>query len=90
MGKFDGRVSIITGAGQGIGEGYAHALAREGASVVVADINDENAAKVTADIEAEGGSALAVHVDVSDPDSCIAMAAATVERYGRILSLIHI
>ena len=88
-GKFDGKVSIITGAGQGIGEGYAHALARAGASVVVADINDENAANVVAAIEAEGGTALAVHVDVSDPDSCIAMAAATVERFGRIDHLVN-
>ena len=88
-GKFDGKVSIVTGAGQGIGEGYAHALAREGASVVVADINDENAANVVAAIEAEGGTALAVHVDVSDPDSCIAMAAATVERFGRIDHLVN-
>lgn len=89
MGTFDGKVSIITGAGQGIGEGYAHALAAEGASVVVADINEENAAKVVADLEAGGASALAVKVDVSDPESCIAMAAATVERFGRIDHLVN-
>lgn len=89
MGRFGGKVSIVTGAGQGIGEGYAHALAREGAAVVVADINTERAAAVAAAIEGSGGAALAVPVDVSDPESCVAMAGVTLERFGRIDHLVN-
>ncbi len=89
MGRFDEKVSIITGAGQGIGEGYAVALAEEGASVVVADINIDNASRVSAAIEASGGKAVAIQVDVSDPESCMAMAAATIERFGRIDHLVN-
>ena len=87
--QFDGKVSIVTGAGQGIGEEYAHALAREGAAVVVADLNEENANRVAADIVADGGRALGVKVDVSDPESCVAMAEAAVAEFGRIDHLVN-
>ncbi|NLA36360.1 MAG: SDR family NAD(P)-dependent oxidoreductase, partial [Actinobacteria bacterium] len=87
--QFEGKVSIVTGAGQGIGEQYAHSLAGEGAAVVVADLNEENAQRVAEAIIADGGRALAVKVDVSDPESCIAMAAATVEAFGRIDHLVN-
>ena len=56
MGQFDGRVAIVTGAGGGIGQAYAEALAREGAAVVVADINTEGAQKVADGIVAFAGS----------------------------------
>ncbi|HXO54861.1 MAG TPA: SDR family NAD(P)-dependent oxidoreductase, partial [Mycobacterium sp.] len=46
MGQFDEKVAIVTGSGGGIGQAYAEALAREGAAVVVADINTEGAQKV--------------------------------------------
>ncbi len=54
-GQFDNKVSIVTGAGGGIGQAYAEALAREGAAVVVADINLEGAQKVADGIK--GGEA---------------------------------
>jgi 3-oxoacyl-[acyl-carrier protein] reductase len=72
MGQFDDKVAIVTGAGGGIGQAYAEALARAGAAVVVADINTEGADRVAAGIVAEGGRAAAVPVDVSDPDSAAA------------------
>ena len=73
--QFTDKVAIVTGAGGGIGQSYAEALARAGAAVVVADINIEGADRVVAGITAEGGRAIAVTVDVSDPDSAAAMAA---------------
>ena len=88
-GRFEGKVSIVTGAAGGIGEGYARALAAEGASVVVADIDEERAAKVAQDIEAGGGRALGLRVDVSDPDSTRQMAEATVEAFGGIDHLVN-
>ena len=89
MGQFDEKVGIVTGAGGGIGQAYAEALAREGAAVVVADINTEGAERVVAGIRAEGGTALAVHVDVSDPDSAKAMADRTLAAFGGIDYLVN-
>jgi NAD(P)-dependent dehydrogenase (short-subunit alcohol dehydrogenase family) len=72
--QFTDKVAIVTGAGGGIGQSYAEALARAGAAVVVADINMQGADRVVAGITADGGRAIAVPVDVSDPDSAAAMA----------------
>lgn len=84
MARFTDRTAIVTGAAQGIGEAYARALASEGANVVVADLNTELGEQVAKQIVADGGSATFVPVDVSDPVSTEALAAATVEKYGRI------
>jgi 3-oxoacyl-[acyl-carrier protein] reductase len=89
VGRFDGKVSVITGAGQGIGEAYAKGLASAGASVVVADLNEEQAHRVVDEIAGGGGHALAVRVDVADPASAQAMADATVAAYGRIDHLVN-
>ena len=89
MGRFDGKVSIVTGSAGGIGEAYARALAAEGASVVVADLDEDGAQAVSESIAAGGGSAIAVKVDVSDPDSAAAMAEATVEAFGGIDHLVN-
>ncbi len=87
--RFADKVAIVTGAGQGIGETYAKSLAEEGARVVVADLNEEQAVRVAKEIEAAGGVALAVRVDVSDPESALAMAAATEEAYGGVDFLVN-
>lgn len=82
--KLEGRVAIVTGAGQGIGRAIAEKLRDEGASVIVADKNPETAAKTAAEI---GGTA---HVtDVSDPDQVSALVAAAVDQFGRIDILVN-
>ena len=83
------RVAIVTGGGVGIGKAYAHGLAKEGAKVVVADIQEAEAKKVAMDIKSAGGEALAVAVDVTSPKKTQAMAEATLKEYGRIDILIN-
>jgi len=68
-----GKAAVVTGGGSGIGRGIALALAREGASVAIADIMDDNARAVTSEIEAAGGRAVAVPCDVTDRASVAAM-----------------
>ncbi len=80
------KVAIITGAGQGIGEAYARRFAREGAKVVVADINAEKGGAVAASI---GGDAVFERVDVSSEDDTKRLAKAVHDRFGRIDILIN-
>lgn len=86
---FDSKVAIVTGAAQDIGQAYAQALAREGASVVVADINADGAAAVAKQIVADGGTAIHVPVDVSDEDSAKAMVDRAVGAFGGIDYLVN-
>ena len=86
--SFEGKVAVVTGAAQGIGEAYARALAAEGASVVVADVNESGAATAAA-IEESGGTAMFVRTDVSSPESAAAMVEATVAAYGGIDLLVN-
>src|SRR6266849_6263275 len=88
-GRFVGKVAIVTGAAQGIGEAYARALADEGAAVVVADVNSDAGPKVVAGIEADGGQAVFAHTDVASPESAHAMAALAAERFGGIDYLVN-
>jgi 3-oxoacyl-[acyl-carrier protein] reductase len=76
----DGRVAVVTGAASGVGRGIAEVLSREGAAVVVADI-DRDAAEGLA---GELGEALAFETDVAEAASLEAMASAALERWGRI------
>lgn len=90
MSRFDGKVAIVTGAAGGIGEAYARAQAAQGASVVVADLDEAKGEATAADIaSAGGGDAVFVKVDVSDPASTLAMADATLERFGGIDLLVN-
>jgi 3-oxoacyl-[acyl-carrier protein] reductase len=83
------KVAIVTGGGVGIGKAYAHGLAKEGAKVVVADIQDAEAQKVAAEIKQNGGEAMAVAVDVTSQEKVQAMAAAALKAYGRIDILVN-
>ena len=87
--RFEGRVAIVTGAARGIGEAYARALAAAGAAVAIADLNDEAATAVAADITAHGGQAAAVRVDVSDPDSTREMAGFAASTFGGVDYLVN-
>ena len=90
MGRFDDKVAIVTGAAGGIGEAYARRLAAEGADVVIADVAEEAGERVAAEITADpGGDAHFVRVDISSPESTLAMADATVERFGGIDLLVN-
>jgi 3-oxoacyl-[acyl-carrier protein] reductase len=84
MKTLDGRVAIVTGAASGVGRGIARVLAAEGANVVVADVDHGAAEAAAAFFCDEGGEAVAVAVDVVDRTACDGMAAAALERWGRI------
>jgi len=87
-GRLEGKVAIITGAGQGIGLGYAQRFLAEGAKVVVAEISEERAASAMADLAGKGEAEF-VRTDISDPDSAQACADATVARFGTIDILLN-
>jgi 3-oxoacyl-[acyl-carrier protein] reductase len=84
--RLQDKVAIITGAGQGIGEAYAQRFAREGAKVVVADVNAEKGAAVA---RAIGGTAVFEPVDVSSEADTRRVAQAVVDRFGRIDVLLN-
>jgi sorbitol-6-phosphate 2-dehydrogenase len=79
------QIAIVTGGAQGLGEAICHRLAREGAHVVVADLNLEGAERVAAEIMAQTGRrAIAVQVDVTDEAQVAAMVDRTVQEFGRL------
>lgn len=95
--RFDGRVAIVTGAGNGLGKCYAIELARRGAAVVVNDFGGARdgaggsatpAEAVAGEIRAAGGKAIANAANVADADQCREMAAAALAAFGRIDILI--
>lgn len=87
--RFEGRVAIITGAGQGLGRAYAQRLASEGAGVAVAEINPTTGQTTVEEIREAGGRAVYVALDVADEASCEGMAAEVVREFGRVDILVN-
>ena len=87
--RLDGKVALITGGASGIGEAHAHLFAREGAKVVIADIQEELGAKVVAAIKSEGGEASFVRQDVTSEEDWANVIKATVDKYGALTTLVN-
>src|SRR5437764_2454463 len=83
-GNFTGKVSFVSGAANGIGRAAALAFAREGASVVVADVSEQGSRETVRLIEEQGGRAVAVRCDVSRVEDVKAALEKTVEAFGRL------
>lgn len=89
MNGLKGKVAIVTGAARGIGQATGQALAREGVSVAIADIDEEGAEKVARDINKSGSKALAVKTDISNEDQVNQMVAKTIAKFGRVDILVN-
>jgi len=88
-GRLAGRVAIVTGGGHGIGKAYALGMAREGAKLVIAEIDAIAAEEVAADLRRQGYEAIGVKTDVGDRASVESMAKRAVEAFGQIDILVN-
>ncbi|MDP2726897.1 MAG: SDR family NAD(P)-dependent oxidoreductase, partial [Dehalococcoidia bacterium] len=89
MGRLDGKVAIVTGSGRGIGRAVAMTFAREGAKVVIAELDLEPAEEVASDIKSAGGMAIAVSTDVSNRESVKKMVEAALKTFVQIDILVN-
>ena len=89
MGRLEGKVALVTGAGSGIGQAIAIRFAKEGATVVANDLTAEHSRETLAKIRAESLEAHAIGADVSDADAVRAMFAEMLSRFGRIDVLVN-
>ena len=89
MRRLDGKVAIVTGASSGLGVAFAESLAEAGADVALGARRVDRLADTAKLVEAHGRRAISVQTDVSDPEACRALVAATVEQLGRVDVLIN-
>lgn len=82
--KLTGKVAVVTGSGRGLGLAYAQELARQGASVVVNDVDEQTAAAAVASIESESGIAVAVVAPVGSSETADELVRTAVEQFGRL------
>ena len=89
MGRVSGKVALVTGGASGIGRACASVLAREGATVVVSDVQDALGRECVATIEAAGGRAVYLAHDVTSEDAWVGVIAEIKERFGRLDILVN-
>lgn len=87
--RLEGKVAIVTGAASGIGRGIACCMAEEGADVVIADIDMENASKVAEEVKAFGRRALVVEADVTQKEEAEKVVESTMNTFGKIDILVN-
>ena len=84
-----GKTAIVTGGASNIGRGISLVLGAEGANVVIADLDEKQAAKTVADIKAAGGKAMAVKTDITKLDNVEAMVKKAIDQYGKVDILVN-
>jgi NAD(P)-dependent dehydrogenase (short-subunit alcohol dehydrogenase family) len=89
MNRLDGKVAIITGAASGIGEAIAQLFAKEGAKVVLVDVQADKLDTVADKVKAAGGNVVRILGDISDPATAVAMVDTAVEEFGKLDILIN-
>lgn len=89
MGQLKGRIALVTGAGQGVGEGIARRFAAEGATVVVAEYNAEAGERVASQLNTGAGQGHFIATDIRDRDSTVAAVSQTIERFGKLDILVN-
>jgi 3-oxoacyl-(acyl-carrier-protein) reductase len=87
--RLKGKVAVITGSGQGLGRGYALEFARQGADVVVNDVNEENANNVVKEIEEIDGKAIAVKAGVNNREEAGRLIDTAIEKFGKVDILVN-
>ena len=88
-GRLQGKVAVVTGSAEGIGQATARLFAQEGAKVVVADINEDNGGQVAQEIREKGGEALFIRLDVTSEENWRSLIQETVAEYGKLNILVN-